>query len=266
MRRRMRTRRNPNLALAMAFLSMLSVFNSLFAFLILDPNVRGVVVLITEYLSLLFVLNFVYRFLIADSRTHYLAHEEGWADLLACIPYYQISWIFRGLRAYLTFRRISFAQAREDVRREGAEFYLFIGTFLVTIILEACAVSVLHYENQSAAANIKTSQDALWWAYVTMSGVGYGDKYPITSGGRMVGIILMTAGLGFYATIIGYFARRLIYRRGRMLTGPGEEEGLSEIGDKVQTLEKKGEETLERLKRIEALLEPSDDKEKEIPR
>ncbi len=141
-----------------------------------------------------------------------MVHQEGWVDLLACIPFFQISWIFRGLRAFFTFHRLSFRQAREDVRREGAEFALFIGIFFVIIVIQLSSIFVLYFENQVSNSNIKTGQDALWWSYVTVSGVGYGDEYPVTSGERLVGIVLMTGGIGIYATLGGYFARRLIRR------------------------------------------------------
>lgn len=182
---------------------------------------------------------------------------------MACLPFIQISWLFRGLRAYLTLRHLRFDHVREDVKREGAEFTLFIALFLVIVILEACAVSILYFEGRSSDPIIKSAQDALWWAYVTISAVGYGDMYPTTAGGRFVGIVLMTTGVGIYATIAGYFAHRLIYRRntdrndGPVLTGK-DNSNLHDVDERLRALEEKEEEMLVRLDRIEQLLRAND--------
>jgi voltage-gated potassium channel len=251
--------RNPNLALAIALVSILSVINSFLAFIIIDPYVRDVINIITLYLSFFFVLNLIYRLIVADSKAHYLIHEWGWVDLLACIPFIQISWLFRGLRAYLTLHHLRFDRVREDVKREGAEFTLFIAVFLVIVILETCAVSIMYFEGRSSDPIIKSAQDALWWAYVTISSVGYGDMYPTTAGGRFVGIVLMTTGVGIYATIAGYFAHRLIYRRATVRTEGSvitteENLRLCDLDKRLQDLEDKEEKILDRLERIEHLL------------
>ena len=48
--------------------------------------------------------------------------------------------------------------------------------------------------------------DAPWWGYVTATTVGYGDKYPITTGGRMFGFAMLTVGVALFATFSGFLA------------------------------------------------------------
>ncbi|WP_338327313.1 potassium channel family protein [Porphyromonas gingivalis] len=55
-------------------------------------------------------------------------------------------------------------------------------------------------------SNITTAEDAIWWSYVTITTVGYGDKYPVTTEGRIIAMFLMTAGVGLFGTFTAYIA------------------------------------------------------------
>jgi voltage-gated potassium channel len=61
------------------------------------------------------------------------------------------------------------------------------------------SIAILQFE-KDINSNIKTAEDAIWWSYVTITTVGYGDKYPITTEGRIIGAILMTTGVGIFGT------------------------------------------------------------------
>lgn len=62
--------------------------------------------------------------------------------------------------------------------------------------------------------------DALWWSFVTMTTVGYGDYFPVNSGGRyLIGIPVMVFGIGFLGFIISEVASGLIETRSRRLQG-----------------------------------------------
>ena len=53
---------------------------------------------------------------------------------------------------------------------------------------------------------ITNSSDALWWIMATVTTVGYGDVYPVTNAGRVVGVIVMITGIGLFGTITGFLA------------------------------------------------------------
>ena len=55
-------------------------------------------------------------------------------------------------------------------------------------------------------SNIKTAEDAIWWAFTTITTVGYGDRYPVTSEGRFVAVVLMAAGVGLFGTFSAFLA------------------------------------------------------------
>lgn len=65
---------------------------------------------------------------------------------------------------------------------------------------------MLQLEKGIDGSNIHNAGDALWWAFVTITTVGYGDFYPVTYEGRIVAAVLMTAGVGLFGTFTGFVA------------------------------------------------------------
>jgi voltage-gated potassium channel len=55
-------------------------------------------------------------------------------------------------------------------------------------------------------ANINSASDALWYVIVTMATVGYGDQFPITDPGRIMGTFIIVVGVGIFGTLTGYLA------------------------------------------------------------
>jgi len=68
----------------------------------------------------------------------------------------------------------------------------------------------LYFEHDAPGANITTGGDALWWGYVTATTVGYGDEYPVTTGGRIVGTLMLTIGVALFATFSGFLAKAFL--------------------------------------------------------
>ena len=96
---------------------------------------------------------------------------------------------------------------------------LFLGAWLVLL-----------FEEKAKGSNIHSYPDALWWAIVTVTTVGYGDRYPATEGGRAVAVVLMLVGIGLIgvltATVASVFvkehtdANRQEYQEGPCRPGP----------------------------------------------
>jgi voltage-gated potassium channel len=109
------------------------------------------------------------------------------------------------------------------------------------VLVVFSAVAILNCETVEHA-NIKTGGDALWWSFVTMATVGYGDYYPTTPGGRILAAALMTAGIALFGTFTAYVAS--FFLQGRRTRHhpvfPGE------AGEQLQ-------EILGRLKRLEGM-------------
>ena len=78
------------------------------------------------------------------------------------------------------------------------------------LVLEFGSMGVLVAERSSPDANITNASDAVWWAYISITTVGYGDKYPVTNAGRLWGILVVTAGVGLFGVLSGFLANAFL--------------------------------------------------------
>ena len=190
----------------------------------LDPDAVNVIVVINFFLTIIFLLDFVYRMLSADSKKHYFFSDWGWADLLASVPALRLLRIFRIFKAYRLLSRYGAKNILSQLKKHRAESVLYIVIFCVMLVIECGAVLVLMAERSAPDANIQTATDAMWWVYVTITTVGYGDRYPVTSAGRIVGVLVMTTGVGLFGTLAGYIANKLLAPEGDDAPAPDEPE------------------------------------------
>ncbi len=202
--------------LFIAFVSVLSIFNMVLIYIPgIDKNAAAVVGIINLVLTLIFLFDFTLRISTTPSRSRYFLYDFGWADLLACIPYFRVFRIFRIVKAYRLFHRYGMGSVKSYLTVHRAESALFILISAVLMIVETGSFLVLLAEQGAEDANIITAPDALWWVYVTMTTVGYGDHYPVTNMGRLVGILVMTTGVGIFATFAGFISNKLLVPSGK---------------------------------------------------
>lgn len=105
--------------------------------------------------------------------------------------------VMRGLRATKLLAGL--------VVRRRAENTFLAASLVALLLVIFCSVAVLHFET-NVDSNIRSPDDALWWAFATIATVGYGDRYPVTGEGRIVATILMAAGVGLFGTFSGFLA------------------------------------------------------------
>jgi voltage-gated potassium channel len=77
------------------------------------------------------------------------------------------------------------------------------------------ATIVYFFEHHAQGANIRTYGEALWWGVVTVSTVGYGDFYPVTTGGRLTAVMLMVLGVTVLAVVTAQIASSFISQAAR---------------------------------------------------
>ena len=193
-------------------LSILSIINLIWIFFANDPNLQTVLGVMNAIMTPIFLGDFFYRFFTAPSKSHYFFRSFGWADLLSSLPLPQLKILrlFRLWRVIRLFIRFGARQLLNEFITHRAENALLLVVFLVTCVLEFGAMAVLRAESRSSSANITNASDAIWWAYVTITTVGYGDKYPTTNWGRIVGVFVMTAGVGLFGTLAGFLSTKLL--------------------------------------------------------
>lgn len=155
----------------------------------------------------IFIGDWTTRFILADSKMAFL--KWGWIDLISSIPSLPMfRWgravrVIRILRILRAFRSTKILIAVLFQNRARSAFASVATISLLLTILAAIAILNLETDPES---NIKSPGDALWWAWVTVTTVGYGDKYPLTTEGRVIAAVLMTAGVGLFGTFTGYIA------------------------------------------------------------
>jgi len=166
---------------------------------------------------------FLFDFFLNYSRSHprrdYIIRRRGWLDLLGSIPslgffkYTALLRLARISRLTRIARLLRGKHKRElirDVLEHRGQYAAFITVLAAFVVLVLSSVFVLQFESKSPDANITTGGDALWWAVVTITTVGYGDFFPVTPGGRITGVFVMFMGVGIIGSLASILASVLV--------------------------------------------------------
>jgi len=184
----------------------------------LSPSEESILFTIDWFIWALFAVDMGIKFVIAPHRLAYL--RRHWLEVLVVVvPFFRPLRILRififGSRAWVGMRRLV-----------NIDFLLVYGIGLV-IIAATVVASVENGEN----ASIHSFPDALWWAVVTITTVGYGDMVPVTVVGRAVGFVLMLGGIAFFSGLTANFASFLV--RGR---SDPQQKALATLTSEVESL------------------------------
>ena len=179
----------PLLCLALAFLVA-------YAWPILDPQMTPSIEASLSVLSwcvwVAFALDLLARLYLAEDKLRYAARH--WYDVaLVALP------MLRPLRLLriLMFARLFGRTAAGNV--PGRVTVYVVGAALASVGLGALAV--LDAERGAPDANIVSIGDALWWATTTVTTVGYGDRFPVTTAGRLIAVCLMIVGIALVGSV-----------------------------------------------------------------
>jgi len=167
----------------------------------LEPGVRDACHLVIWVAWAAFVLDYLVRLALVPRKRRFV--RQNWLDLLfLIIPVLRPLAILRLVTVFLVIDRHAGARLRARIG-----LYLTGGTALLVF---AAAVAILDVERGAPDANITNFWDAVWWACVTVTTVGYGDLYPVTGLGRLIAVGLMVGGIALLGIVTASFASWLV--------------------------------------------------------
>ncbi len=190
-----------------------------------------------------FTVEFFLNLYLTKSKLTYI--REHWLDALVVLAP-----VFRSFKVFHILRVPILLVSDEVIKLFKALKLNFLYFFIVTIVIILIAADVvLFFERFSPESNITTFEDAVWWGFVTFSTLGYGDRFPVTFGGRVMAILLMTLGFALFS-ILAANAVSFFMKRGKKDKEEKKEKSL------VRKIKKeiKIEEVLKRLESIEEKL------------
>jgi voltage-gated potassium channel len=194
----------------------------------------------------LFALEFVARVTVAPHRGRYIG--QHWLDVLVVIlPVLRPLRLIRSARAVFALRILRVGAAwtdsliilRHAFRRRGLGYVLV--SALVLLLVGSVLITVL--EHNAPNATVHSIWDGIWWATATVTTVGYGDMYPVTVPGKVLAVLLMLVGIGFFSAITAIVAATMV--------------------ETVRTTEQNQlDEVLNRLAHLESILQGRNDNER----
>jgi voltage-gated potassium channel len=204
------------------FILVLTLFSLAVMVLLLLPLSPQSEILLTTYdnvICLIFLGDFAYNLARSKPKRAYFIHQRGWLDLLGSVPsfgFFQFTALLRLARLSRLARiaRLLGGNSRRELVRDmvvnRGQYAVFITLLSAGMVLSIASFLVLQVESRSPDANITTGGDALWWGFVTITTVGYGDFYPTTVMGRIVGLFVMFAGVGIIGALASILASLLV--------------------------------------------------------
>jgi voltage-gated potassium channel len=151
----------------------------------------------------MFIIDYIVRFVLAERRAKWF--RTHLFDLaVVALP------MFRPLRLLRAFTVVSVLQ-----RTAGAALrsrIVIYGSGAVALLIYVGAIAVLDAERHAPGANIVTFGDAIWWAFVTIATVGYGDFAPVTAPGRAVAVGMMIGGVAVVGIVTATLSSWVIER------------------------------------------------------
>jgi voltage-gated potassium channel len=165
-----------------------------------------------------FTIEYLARAWISRPTSKYLLSFFGIIDLAAILPFYIAAGVdlrslraFRLLRLFRIFKLARYSTAMQRFHRAfliaREELVLFLGTTIILLFL--ASVGIYYFEHKAQPDSYESVFDSMWWAVATLTTVGYGDVYPITTGGKIFTFFVLLIGLGIVSMPAGLVASAL---------------------------------------------------------
>jgi hypothetical protein len=169
-----------------------------------DPNNMHILDRMFEISSVYFTLEFLIRVLFCPSKMKFLKSFMNWVDFATLLPYFlsfvsedeRTAWLIplKTIRLYRLFSlSISFQIMLKAILASVNELILGLGTIIIPVIIFSCFIYLAEKDTNSEMFG--NAPESFWWAVVTMTTLGYGDKVPVTGLGKLIGVTCALCGV-----------------------------------------------------------------------
>lgn len=171
---------------------------------------------------ILFSAEYILRLYTARKRLAFIFSFFGIVDLLAIlpsivaqIPAFRVLRVLRFLRVFRIFKATRFILAMDRMIEALAEVKREILALIIlsSMLVYLAACGIHFFEKTEQPDKFGSIPDAMWWAIVTLTTIGYGDVYPITAGGKIFTAVIALIGIGLIAIPSGLLASVLTEAR-----------------------------------------------------
>lgn len=152
----------------------------------------------------------------ARGRLRFALTPMALIDLLAIAPFYLEFVAFdlrfvRVLRLFRLFRIFKLARYADSMRTLGTVLRsrreeLLVTLFVVIVLLVFASSAMYYVEHEAQPEQFSSIPASMWWGAATLTTVGYGDIYPVTAAGRLLGAAIAILGVGLFALPTGILA------------------------------------------------------------
>ena len=154
-----------------------------------------------------FLYDFFDELFTAENKSRYF-FSVGWLDLLSSIPVVHEFRLARIVRVIRIIRLFNSAQTLIHYLRANRRSSLYGGIVMILLSVIILSSFFVLWAEQNVG-NIKTAEDALWWTFISVSTVGYGDYYPVTNIGKLLAALLIMSGIVGFGTVVSYLSGKL---------------------------------------------------------
>lgn len=261
-------------------LSIVALILNLFAafaitFDYMEEHYKGLLLAIEAATTFFFAIDYVLRLFTAkelypklsekDSVIKYIFSFAGLVDLLSFLPYYlpvffpagtTVFRLFRVARILRLFRINSYYDQLNVITEvlSSKKQQLTASVFIILILMMASSLCMYSVEHDAQPEVFQNAFSGIWWSVSTLLTVGYGDIYPVTIVGKMLGILISFLGVGMVAIPTGIISAGFVeqYQKLKAVGQFAEEENIHFIRIKL------GEEDSWNGKRISEIGFPKD--------